>query len=137
MLVAVTVIGPPAVVEGRLELAVIGAPAATLEGEMVLEETAADEGVIDAPAEIVCDPTWDDVLEDEGCACIDDGAGDEEVTDGSPEACGLDPEGAIITPAEVVADGDTDGDANTEVLAACEVDTKVTAEEVPEFWTSD
>lgn len=65
MLVAVTVIGPPAVVEGRLELAVIGEPAATLEGEMVLEETAADEGVIDAPVEIVCDPTRDDVLEDE------------------------------------------------------------------------
>lgn len=52
-------------VEGRLELAVIGEPAATLEGEMVLEETAADEGVIDAPVEIVCDPTRDDVLEDE------------------------------------------------------------------------
>lgn len=124
-------------VEGRLELAVIGAPAATLEGKMVLEKTAADEGVIDAPAETVCDPTWDDVLEDEDCACIDDGAGDEEVIDGYPEACGLDPEGVIITPAEVVADGDTDGDANTEVLAACEVDKVLTAEGVPEFWTGD
>lgn len=51
-------------VEGRLELAVIGAPSPILEGEMILEVTAADEGVIDAPAEIVCDPTWDDVLED-------------------------------------------------------------------------
>lgn len=124
-------------VEGRLELAVIGAPAATLEGKMVLEKTAADEGVIDAPAETVCDPTWDDVLEDEDCACIDDGAGDEEVIDGYPEACGLDPEGVIITPAEVVADSETDGDANTEVLAACEVDTVLTAEGVPEFWTGD
>lgn len=43
----------------------------------------------------------------------------------------------IITPAEVVADGDTDGDANTEVLAGCEADTVLTAEEVPEFWTGD
>lgn len=65
MLVAVTVIGPPAVVEGRLELAVIGAPSAALEEEMVLKETAADEGVTDAPAEIVCDPTWDNVRKDE------------------------------------------------------------------------
>lgn len=40
----------------------------------------------------------------------------------------------IITPAEVVADGDTDGDADTEVLT---VDTVVTAEEVPEFWMGD
>lgn len=40
----------------------------------------------------------------------------------------------IITPAEVVADGDTDGDADTEVLT---VYTVVTAEEVPEFWMGD
>lgn len=66
VLVAVTVMGPPAVVEGRLELAVIGAPAAVVEGEGVLEEAIADEDVTDAAApEMVCDSTWDGVLDDE------------------------------------------------------------------------
>lgn len=66
VLIAVTVIGPPAVVEGWLELAVIGAPAAVVEGEGILEEAIADDDVTDAAApEMVCDPTWDGVLDDE------------------------------------------------------------------------
>lgn len=63
MLVAVTVIGPPAVVEGRLELVVIGVPAGVVEG--VSDVTAGDEDVTDAAPEMVCDPTWDGVLDAE------------------------------------------------------------------------
>lgn len=49
--------------EGRLELAVIGASAGVVEG--VSDVTAGDEDVTDAAPEMVCDPTWDGVLDAE------------------------------------------------------------------------
>lgn len=43
----------------------------------------------------------------------------------------------ITTPADVVTDGDTCGNADAETLAACEVGPELTAEGFPELWGSD